>query len=91
MDCDTKELGHWLSKKIAEEKAQPEIRLLAHGTTSWLDRAMSGRTKRLKALGNSVVPEEAEWLGRQILLFDQQLMREEKGEGKETAGCVPLK
>jgi len=31
---------------------------------------MSNRTKRLGRLGNSVVPEIAEWTGRRILEFD---------------------
>lgn len=36
-------------------------------TPDWLDRAMSNRTKRLRCLGNSVVPACAEWVGRRIL------------------------
>jgi site-specific DNA-cytosine methylase len=53
-----------------------------------IEPAMSNHTKRLKALGNSVVPDCAEWMGLQILAHAR---REEKGEGKETAGVVPLR
>jgi site-specific DNA-cytosine methylase len=49
---------------------------------------MSGRTKRLKALGNAVVPDCAEWIGLRIL---EHARREEKGEGKETVGVVSLR
>jgi site-specific DNA-cytosine methylase len=28
---------------------------------------MSARTKRLKALGNAVVPAHSEWIGRRIM------------------------
>jgi len=35
--------------------------------TGWMDRAMSNRTKRLKALGNGVFVDAAEWIGRRIL------------------------
>lgn len=55
--------------------------LIEAGTAA---RAMSSRTKRLKVLGNAVVPDCAEWIGRQILQLN---LREEKGDGKETAGC----
>ena len=46
------------------------LRGVAHGLPDWMDRAMSGRTKRLRALGNAVVPQCAEWIGRRILEID---------------------
>ena len=32
---------------------------------------MKDRTKRLSRLGNSVVPQCAEWIGRRILAFEE--------------------
>jgi hypothetical protein len=58
------------------------LRRMAHGLPDWLDRAMSNRTKRLKALGNSVVPDCAEWIGRQILAFAES---EKRASGEETS------
>lgn len=43
------------------------VRGVAHGLPDWLDRAVSNRTKRLKALGNAVVPQVAHLIGRCIL------------------------
>jgi site-specific DNA-cytosine methylase len=37
------------------------------GIPDWLDRALKSRTKRLSRLGNSVVPDCVEWLGRKLL------------------------
>ena len=34
---------------------------------------MSNRTKRLGRLGNAVVPQIAEWIGKRILEFDKEL------------------
>lgn len=34
---------------------------------------MSDRTKRLKALGNAVVPQCAEWIGRRIMEMERGL------------------
>jgi DNA (cytosine-5)-methyltransferase 1 len=46
------------------------FRGVADGIPDWLDRTMSNRTKRLGRLGNAVVPDCAEWIGRQILTFE---------------------
>ena len=43
------------------------VRGVAHGLPDWVDRALSNRTKRLKALGNAVVPQVAHLIGRCIL------------------------
>jgi len=43
------------------------LRRVAHGLPGWVDRALSDRTKRLKALGNAVVPQVAEFIGRKII------------------------
>lgn len=40
---------------------------VADGIPDWLERAMRDRTKRLGRLGNAVVPQVAEWIGRKIL------------------------
>lgn len=48
------------------------IRGVADGLSDWMDRAMSNRTKRLGRLGNAVVPECAEWIGRKILEFEKR-------------------
>jgi site-specific DNA-cytosine methylase len=34
---------------------------------------MSQRTKRLKALGNAVVPDCVEWIARKIIEFEERL------------------
>lgn len=46
---------------------EPPLRGVVDGVPDWLDRALSSRTKRLSKLGNAVVPQIAEWIGRQIL------------------------
>jgi site-specific DNA-cytosine methylase len=40
---------------------------------------MSGRTKRLKALGNAVVPDCAEWIARRILEADAMMASTKRG------------
>ena len=50
---------------------QPQIRGVADGIPDWMDGAMNHRTKRLGRLGNAVVPQVAEWIGRQIREFDR--------------------
>ena len=42
------------------------VRGVAHGLPDWMVEAMSQRTKRLSKLGNAVVPQIAEWIGRRI-------------------------
>lgn len=49
---------------------ESQIRGVADGVPDWMDRAMSNRTKRLGRLGNAVVPDCAEWIGRKILEFE---------------------
>jgi len=43
---------------------------MADGLPDWMDRAMSNRTKRLSRLGNAVVPQVAEYIGRMLMLVD---------------------
>jgi DNA (cytosine-5)-methyltransferase 1 len=43
------------------------VRGMADGLSHRLDGALSNRTKRLSRLGNAVVPQCAEWVGRRIL------------------------
>ena len=50
---------------------QPPIRGVALRLPNLLDGAMSNRTKRLGRLGNAVVPQIAEWMGRRILEFEE--------------------
>jgi DNA-cytosine methyltransferase len=40
---------------------------VADGLSDWMDQAMKDRTKRLSRLGNAVVPQIAEEIGRRIL------------------------
>jgi site-specific DNA-cytosine methylase len=40
---------------------------MVDGVPDWLVEAMSDRTKRLSRLGNAVVPQIAEWIGRRII------------------------
>jgi site-specific DNA-cytosine methylase len=51
------------------------FRGVANGGPSDLDRALSNRIKRLKALGNAVVPQCAEWIGHRILAFEESAKR----------------
>jgi DNA (cytosine-5)-methyltransferase 1 len=43
---------------------------VAHGLPDWLDGAMRNPSKRLRRLGNAVVPQVAEYLARRILAAD---------------------
>lgn len=43
------------------------VRRVADGLPDWLVEAMSDRTKRLSRLGNAVVPQVTEWIGRKIM------------------------
>lgn len=61
---------------IAQAEAQSKVCRVADGTPDRLDRSrlilgspMQQRTKRLKALGNAVVPQCAEWIARRINEF----------------------
>lgn len=45
------------------------IRGVANGLPDWMERTMQDRTKRLGRLGNSVVPQVAEWAGRRMMEF----------------------
>jgi site-specific DNA-cytosine methylase len=38
-----------------------------------IEKALENRTKRLSRLGNSVVPQCAQWLGRRLLEFDASM------------------
>ena len=53
------------------------LRGMADGIPDWMDRAMSDRTKRLGRLGNAVVPQVAEWIGRRIAAFDERFEKSE--------------
>jgi len=53
--------------RSTKAETEPTIRGMADGLPSVLDGALQDRTKRLKALGNAVVPQVAEWIGRRIL------------------------
>jgi hypothetical protein len=44
---------------------------------------MSNRTKRLSRLGNAVVPDAVEWIGRRIDALDRKLGSEERIERNE--------
>lgn len=46
--------------------AKPAVRGVADGVSYPLDGALSDRTKRLRALGNAVVPQIAEWIAERI-------------------------
>lgn len=43
------------------------LRRVADGVPDWLDGAMQDRTRRLRRLGNAVVPQIAEWIGLRII------------------------
>jgi site-specific DNA-cytosine methylase len=42
---------------------------MADGLPDWMDGAMKDRTRRLRRLGNAVVPQVAEYIGRRIMEF----------------------
>jgi len=46
---------------------QSPLRGMASRIPDWMDRVMSDRTKRLGRLGNSVVPQIAEWIGLKLM------------------------
>jgi DNA-cytosine methyltransferase len=52
----------WLAPAL-----ESPVRGMADGLPDWMDRALSGRTKRLRQLGNAVVPDCVEWIARRIL------------------------
>ena len=53
--------------------------------SSDLERAMSDRTKRLGRLGNSVVPQVAEWVAERINRFESgEMVRADSQSGKDT-------
>jgi len=52
---------------------ESQICRMADGLPEGMDRAMSQRTKRLKALGNAVVPDCVEWIARKIIEFEERL------------------
>lgn len=56
----------WLAPAL-KAPSKPPLCGMADGLPDWVDRAMRNRTKRLKALGNAVVPQVAEWIGRRIM------------------------
>ena len=50
---------------------------------------MSDRTKRLSRLGNAVVPQVAEWIGRQLLAHERKNCRASSREASRESP-VPL-
>jgi hypothetical protein len=51
------------------------IRRVADGLPDWMVEAMSDRTKRLGRLGNAVVPDCGEYLGRCIMEAEKRIAR----------------
>ncbi len=64
----------WLAPAL-EAPAEPGHGRVADGISTILHRAMKDRTKRLRALGNSVVPQVAEWVGRRIMRIMEARMK----------------
>lgn len=51
--------------------AEPDVGRVADGVPSWVDR--------VKCLGNAVVPQVAEWIGRQIMTYESLTSVDPKG------------
>lgn len=58
--------GHPDLAPAIDKASKPAVRGLADGIPSDLDRALENRTKRLRALGNAVVPQIAQWIAERI-------------------------
>lgn len=65
---------------------EPPLRGMADGVPVWLDRAMSDRTKRLKAIGNAVVPDCVEYLGILIIAVDAVVAGKARAPKREVGG-----
>ena len=53
--------------RSAKAETKSSVRGMADGLPDWMVEAMSDRTKRLSRLGNAVVPQIAEYIGRRII------------------------
>lgn len=70
-------LAQFTSFRIRSQSSpQAGFRRVADGLPDRFYGAMTHRTKRLGRLGNAVVPEIAEWIGRRILEFEEQRLNE---------------
>jgi DNA (cytosine-5)-methyltransferase 1 len=54
---------------------EPDVDRVADGLTARLEPARQ-RNARLQALGNALVPQIAEWIGRRIIDYERERMRE---------------
>lgn len=56
----------------AKWPAEPRLDRVVHGVSDWSREDRNARKERIKQLGNSVVPAIPEWIGRQIIEWENK-------------------
>lgn len=56
----------------AEWPVEPDVGRVVHGISDWSHEDRKRRKERIKQLGNAVVPQITEWIGRQIMEWEDE-------------------